>query len=147
MFAFIGFATLFAIVGVLLNQTKLVQVLFASGDKRVVIESSQLHPRGTYFELYRGNKRVIGKTEISDRPIKASEIDTYKIDASGKLMAYHCDHPEPDGLDILLLVDFENDAYAIYWAGCRADKCKKLGWNTWDERSTNFANYLNDLKN
>ena len=111
----------------------------------MVIESSQVNPRGTFFELYRGNRQVIRKTEISERPIKASEIDTHEFDPNGKLMAYYHDHPEPDVMDVLLLVDFENDAYAIYWAGCRADKCSKLDWNTWDERSTNFANYLNDL--
>jgi hypothetical protein len=145
LFVFIATAGCLAFVGLMINQLGLVQTLFDSGDKRVVIQYSHVNPQGTFFELYRGTKRVISKTEISHHPIKASEIAAYEFDPENAWMAYYYHNESPEVLDVLLIVDFDSDAYATYWAGCRADKCKKLDWNTWDQRSKKFHEFLSDL--
>lgn len=145
LFLFTLCAIFLAIVGLLANQTRLVQELFSSGDYRIVIESSPVNPRGTFFEMYFGNDRVIDRRFVCHRPIKASEIDVHEFDPTGDLVAYHYENREPGVMDVLLLVDFQAEAYAVFWAGCRAEKCDKLDWNVWDERCTNFNQYLDRL--
>lgn len=138
-------AVFLAVVGLLLNQTRLVQELFNSGDRRVVIESSPVTPRGTFLEVYSGNRCVIDRCMISHHPIKASEIVTHEYDSTGRVVAYYYNNPNPIVMNVLLLIDFDLEAYAVFWAGCRAQKCEKLDWKTWDRRCTNFMQYLDTL--
>ncbi len=145
LLAFLGCAFFLAIFGLLFNGTRLVQVLFNSGDLRVVIESSHVNPRGTFFEVYRGNRSIVTKQRLSSRRIKASEFETHEYNPSEQVIAYHYENRDPKIMDVLLLVDFEQEAYAIYWAGCRADKCQKLDWKTWDGRCKNFEDYVKQL--
>lgn len=145
LFLFTLCACFMAIFGLFVNQIRLVQELFSSGDRKILIESSPVNLRGTYFEIYCGKERVIDRQMLSVRRLKASEIDVHEIDPDGDLVACYYENPKPEVMDVLLLVDFKAQAYAVYWAGCRAEKCEKLDWNVWDERCTNFNRYLDQL--
>lgn len=142
---FLGCAFFLALFGILFNGARLVRVLMDSGDRRIVIESSHIAPKGTFFEAYRGDQQIIGKRQISQRSIPASEFQTHEYDPEGKIVAYYCPSKDPSVLNALLLVDFKQEAYAIYWSGCRADKCQTLDWNSWDRELGIFEDYLGKL--
>jgi len=139
-------ATLFAVSGALINHSALMQVLFRTADKEVLIEASNVNPRGTFFELRQGSRKLIDKRAISIRPIKLSQFKKHEFSADLKVVAYYSVEEDPANLDVLLLVDLESNAYSVYWGGCRADKCLKQKWKFWDNQQKRFKKYLGQLK-
>ena len=134
-------SAVFAIAGAVLNQTAFMQVLFRAADKEVLLTSSSIDTRGTFFELRQGNRALISKKEISLRPIKLSRFQKYDFAPDSKVVAYFAEENDPEKLNVLLLVDLESDAYSAYWGGCRAKKCQKLDWAVWDQREAEFQDF------
>lgn len=132
-------AILFALVGFVLHIT--VSSVFIEGEKQVVFQSSQAAPRGTFFELVQGDRTIIEKRMISLRPILVTDIDSVPFDPTDNVMAYYYQPDDPDMMDMLLLVELDRDAYAIYWGGNRADKCRKRSWKDWDRYQERFVHF------
>ncbi len=122
-------------VGLVVNDA-VISRLFPADDKEVIIESSNAVPRGTFFRLLRGERELIPKTAVSIRRLELGAFNRYEV--SEFVVGYHCPAPSSKTLDVLLLVNLRKNAYAVYWGGCRADKCNKADWQFWDQQNELF---------